>query len=635
VAEDLPRPRRRWGRWIGLAFLLFFLFLVGMVVLALPFRDVQPEADAAKADLDVAAQAIRDGDMTTAQQHVTSAREHVDNARGATHGLGGDLWQHVPVAGGGVRDVRYLVEALDDATSIAEIGVEVYPQVLGDDAKIVQDLTVDMDTLDIVVDAGARAALHARHAEVVLAEVKGTAPLVGDRVAAARDEAVVALEPVTGLLDRAEPFLDVLPGMLGVEREQKYLIAILNPAELRYSGGANTALATVQVSNGVATFDDIGNLGAAVGTNRGLFWPKVPGNTFHPRRALRIQSATWSPYWSVSGEEILRAWAKASREEYDGFVAIDVPAVAALMKITGPMEVPELGITLDGDNLTKTMVGSYDTYADIVQRRTLNRQLIPIFREKLFAGGQFVEKFQVLADQAKARHFAAYFRDPDVQEIVRDLDVDGDLSDTENDYLGVFTQNTNISKADFWLDRTVTSQVKLREDGSADVELTISTFNNAPPFELSPQAPPDPKFGYWTRWSESAIAVMLPQGVETAEVTRPDGTTLEPFIERANVRPYLTQTVWFPPQQTTVMTVRYRVPNAAEVRDDGTLVYRLDSDPQGMVNTPKVGVQLTVPKGYRVASVPGGWAETAGGAGLATTALIDSPSFEIVVEPRG
>ena len=38
------------------------------------------------------------------------------------------------------------------------------------------------------------------------------------------------------------------------------------------------------------------------------------------------------------------------------------------------------------------------------------------------------------------------------------------------------------------------------------------------------------------------------------------------------------------------------MPDAAEVRDDGSLVYRLDADPQGMVTTPKLGA-LRVPPG--------------------------------------
>ena len=41
-----------------------------------------------------------------------------------------------------------------------------------------------------------------------------------------------------------------------------------------------------------------------------------------------------------------------------------------------------------------------------------------------------------------------------------------------HDYLAVFNQNTNISKSDYWQKRTVTSDVQLREDGSAEVEMT-------------------------------------------------------------------------------------------------------------------------------------------------------------------
>ena len=261
--------------------------------------------------------------------------------------------------------------------------------------------------------------------------------------------------------------------------------------------------------------------------------------------------------------------------------------------------------TLDQTNLTQTLVGSYDRFNDLEKRRALNRALIPIFRERLFSGGQFVEKFQTLGEAAQARHFAVYFRDADAQAVVRDLGVDGDLSTTDHDYLGVLSQNINVAKADYWLDRTVTSDVALRKDGSAEVELTISTANTAPPYIATGEA--DPKTGYYTRWSESALAVFLPKGVETASVTRPDGTTLEPFIGMAGDRPYLYQNLWFPPQTTQVMTVRYVVPNAAEVRDDGTLVYRLDADPQGMVTPPKAAVRLSVPKGYDIAEVPEGW----------------------------
>ena len=96
----------------------------------------------------------------------------------------------------------------------------------------------------------------------------------------------------------------------------------------------------------------------------------------------------------------------------------------------------------------------------------------------------------------EGRHVVAYFRDPAIQQLIADLGLSGDLSTTTQDYLGVFTQNTNASKVDFWQRRTVTSDVTLNADGSADVVSTVTIANDTPPYE---RRPPDPGRGYFTR----------------------------------------------------------------------------------------------------------------------------------------
>ena len=143
----------------------------------------------------------------------------------------------------------------------------------------------------------------------------------------------------------------------------------------------------------------------------------------------------------------------------------------------------------------------------------------------------------------------------------------------------------------------------LRKDGSAQVELTVAVANNAPPYA---QAGPDPRTGYFTRWSESAVAVFLPRGVKEATVRR-DGKTVTPFVDTAAGRPFLYQNFVFAPGTTRTMTVTYDVPRAAQVRGDGSLVYRLDADPQGMVSPEMMAVEVRLPDGYRVDTGPEGW----------------------------
>ena len=90
-------------------------------------------------------------------------------------------------------------------------------------------------------------------------------------------------------------------------------------------------------------------------------------------------------------------------------------ALARLMDLTGPVQAQGVG-ELNSGNLVKVLAGSYDTYDSEEAAPAINAAVVPAFREKLFQGGQFAEKFQVLATAAKGRHFAMYFRDHRLQE---------------------------------------------------------------------------------------------------------------------------------------------------------------------------------------------------------------------------
>ncbi len=69
----------------------------------------------------------------------------------------------------------------------------------------------------------------------------------------------------------------------------------------------------------------------------------MKGNTFHPRGKTPAAERHLVALLVDVGEELLRAWAKVTKEEFDGVIAIDVPAIASLFNVTGPLEVGEYG----------------------------------------------------------------------------------------------------------------------------------------------------------------------------------------------------------------------------------------------------------------------------------------------------
>lgn len=593
--------RRR--RWVAGAVAGIFLLLVLLGVLAIPFLGVPSDAQAAKADLDRALTALEGNDFPTARQSVADARGHVDDARDATHGLGGDVWSALPAVGTPVADARHLVEALDDVTAVAELGVELYPSVAGRQATLFRDEQVDRETLDEVVAGLREAAERLSSADEALGQVEGTTPIVGSTIAARRDEAAAEVEPLAESLSGIGPILDEVPAILGFEDERTYFIAMLNPAELRYSGGATLAFAPMTWDQGKVDLGDSVNRFDYPRLQQDLAWPKVAGNWFHNPGKRSINNATFAPSWSVSGEELLRGWLRGTRNRYQGVVAVDVVGLSRLFEVTGAVKVPGYG-TLTSKNLVETLVGSYDDYyPDADTQDELNAGLIRAFKEELFEGGNYVEKVRALSEAAEGRHLAMYFRDDEAQDGVVALGLDGDLVSPEGDYLGVFTQNTNASKADFWQRRSVKLDVTLTEDGTARNRLGVVVHNDSPPYVV-PE--PDPQTGYYTRWTGMNLAAFVPDGVTFDEVSV-EGAPLETpprdFFEHDLVAGKLL----LGPGAKGRMRASYRVPSAASVEESGDLTYRLAMDPQGTVVPQSVEVTVRLPEGFRSTDLPEGW----------------------------
>ncbi len=225
-------------------------FAALLAVCAFSLVSVPGDAASARRALAAAASSLREGDVAAAREQVTTARAHIDDAQDSLGGWRADILGFVPWLGTPVDDSRHLVQALDDAVAMAEIGVEVYPEVSGKNATLFTDKQIDRPTLDRVIAGLEEIGTELESADAELAEVDGTTPFVGDRISDSRDEAASMLGPINDAFADVVPMLDELPAFFGFEGERSYLIAMLNPSELRYSGGAALAFAPMTWDDG-------------------------------------------------------------------------------------------------------------------------------------------------------------------------------------------------------------------------------------------------------------------------------------------------------------------------------------------------------------------------------------------------
>ncbi len=337
-------------------------------------------------------------------------------------------------------------------------------------------------------------------------------------------------------------------------------------------------------------------------------------------------NSTFAPDWSVSGEELLRGWERKGGEETDGLIAVDVVALADLLKITGPVEVPYYG-TLDSAAFTEKLIGDYDSFSSNEERKELNRSMMPIFADRVLAPGNGLEKVESLRDSARGRHFALWMRNPDVQAPLADIGLAGDLSGTEHDYLAVFNQNTNVSKSDYWQRRTVDQRcpaARGRLRSRAADRLGAQRFP-----ALSPVVRRPSRGDVLHALERDDLGVFLPDGVEfrsASSAGKAVGTDTFDYYGR----PYKLLSTRPPARRDPRSSPGVRRPVRPPSPRTAAWLYRLDLTPQGMVTPQAVTVNVTFPQGYAVTDLPEGW--TRGGRGKASyvdPGLVTQPSFRL------
>ena len=130
--------------------------------------------------------------------------------------------------------------------------------------------------------------------QAALAQVKGSSPIVGATIAERRDEAADQVDPLVRTFDDLQPVLDRLPAVFGFDGRRSYLVALLNPSELRYSGGASLTFAPLVFDQGKAEFGRSVQASSNLALLDRITWPEVPRNRFHRSGAHSLLNATFA-----------------------------------------------------------------------------------------------------------------------------------------------------------------------------------------------------------------------------------------------------------------------------------------------------------------------------------------------------
>jgi len=632
LEREAPRGLPRWA-WV-----------VSLVLAAWLVVAIAPLALAAKSTVDVMQQgreaatrglnAARAGDTITARAAFLQAAASFQDASDklgspmVATGLG------VPFLASNVRAARTLA---DIGTDLANAGESLSLAVDPEELEFV-DGTLPLGTIRKITPKLREGSDALASARTRLEELRNDPYLASD-VREAVDKVYTQLVRADREASHAADAAELAPAIFGGEGERTYLLVMQNNDEARATGGFIGSYALLTARDGKL------HVGDTIRTNQ---WNEAIAQ--HPdvqyqapddyvrrygqyRPQYTLQNVNLSPDFPSVAKVLESLAPDAGLPKIDGVISIDPQGLAALLELTGPVDLPDWPVPIDSGNVVDvTLRDAYAQFAATPDRADFLGDVARAAVDKATTGnlGKPAQIAKVLGGAAHAGNIQLAFTRPEEQQLAEQLAVAGKMEPVKSDALAVTTSNFGGNKIDYYLHRTVDYQVQLtpndaRTKALADAKLSV-TLDNTAPAEGLPKVVIGPYLQdeYVAGQNRTMLSVYSPLSTNGAAV---DGqaTALSPSRERGRNVYSLLENV----DSKTQKTITTRMIGPVDLHDGW---YSLQVRAQPMVTPDRTSVSVAVPKGWKIDRAPGMTKDYARRAS-ATVDLTKDTTFRVHIVP--
>lgn len=280
----------------------------------------------------------------------------------------------------------------------------------------------------------------------------------------------------------------VLQQLVGVDRPRRTLIAVANTAEMRGAGGMMLNYGVLEADGGQAEIEEFGR----VEELRVVPPPDpeaidVPGDfqerwsAFDYTRDWR--NATLAADFRIDAPILLEMYRTATSLRADAVIQVDPDALSALLAVTGPVDVEELG-TVTAENVAPLVLNeAYFLYPDVEQRSDVLGNVAEAAFRALVSGtySSVADLADALGGAVDERHLMMYSADPSVQAALEFFDATGSLPDPgSGDQLHLTVQNMAGNKLDYYVSTGLTVSGTRDPGKLGEVRATVTVRNDAP-----------------------------------------------------------------------------------------------------------------------------------------------------------
>jgi hypothetical protein len=281
--------------------------------------------------------------------------------------------------------------------------------------------------------------------------------------------------------------LRAVADLLGAAAPRRYLVALQNNAEMRDQGMV-LSYAEIEIDGGRITLGDHGSVTkleldrpapAAIPAGAAAIFGDIGLN-----RLWESVNAGADFAWSAA--TMAAMYQQATGRTVDGVWALDIPALAELLRATGPVEVEGLRRPLTWRTAPDVLL--HDIYEGVAPRETGDRRRIletamQTVMQRATDDLDRSELIHALGRAQRGGHTRLWSGRPEEAAAFRRWGVDGAVAPTPADRAGTFhvaVESRTATKLDYYVDVAVKAATVLTKHDSAIVRTTVEIINRAP-----------------------------------------------------------------------------------------------------------------------------------------------------------
>jgi len=296
---------------------------------------------------------------------------------------------------------------------------------------------------------------------------------------------------IRSAVDQARTLDDVVrvaPALLGADGPRHYFLAVQNEAELRGGGGLIGNYGELTADGGRVRLTRFGRI-QDLNPPELVARRHLSGPADYVARYGRFgvehyfQDASFSPDFPSTAQVIEQLYPQSGGQAVDGVISVDPFALAAILRLTGPVSVAGWPVPITADNAPQILL--HDQYLALGQStRTdfLSTTTRAVF-DRLISGA-LPGPTAVLDDlgpAVRAKHIMIHALRAGEEELVARMGATGAVPSVNGDFIAVVGQNASQSKIDWYIRRHVSYDATV-DPGAGTVRATadVALANLAP-----------------------------------------------------------------------------------------------------------------------------------------------------------